>query len=205
MAISGVATISGTTQYRWDGAITASSLLTQGGNVTAANLASTELTSKWASYFGTVSGTIRLSDTQSGNAVYVWTYALSSGGDVCVSTGSAQAFSSPVNASNFTNMDSVFATTGSPDNASATFNTTCPALTLDTGAMTGFAASRTQASSTFTTCAGTFGGAIAIGDHGFCTSINSSGTNYNATATNYELIVPTGTSNRTYYFYMELG
>ncbi len=204
MAISGVATTSGIIRLRWDGSVTASNVTTQGGNITAVNVATTQLTSKWASYFGNVSGTIRLSDTQSGNAVYVWTYNTAAGGEVCVSTGSAQAFSSPVNA-NWTTIDSAFGTTGTPDNASATYNTTCPTLTLSTGTMTGFNASKTQGSSTFTTCAGTFGGATAINDHGFCTNINASGTMYNGSNANYELIVPTGSSNRNYYFYMELS
>lgn len=203
MAISGTSSIT-VSQSRWNGAVTAQSALTQGGNISSANIGTTQLTSKWAAYYGNLTGTIRLSGTETGAAVYVWTYAASNGGEVCVSTGSAQSFSAPLTAVTGT-IDTAFVTTGAPDNAAGTFNTTCPTLTLNTGAMTGFIAAATQGSSTFTTCAGTFGGATAIGDHGFCTNINSAGKNYLNSTNNYEMIVPTGTSNRTYYFYAELN
>lgn len=203
MAISGTSSLT-VVQSRWNGAITAQSALTQGGNISSANIGTTQLTSKWASFYGNLTGTIRLSGTETGAAVYVWTYAAANGGEVCMSTGSAQAFSAPVNGSTAT-IDTAFATTGNPDDADGTFNTTCGTLTLNTGAMTNFIAAQTQGSSTFKTCAGTFGGATAIGDHGFCTNINSAGTNYLGTTNNYEMIVPTGTSNRTYYFYAELN
>ena len=69
-AISG-ATTSGISQLRWTTAVTAGTAPTQGGNITGVNIASTQLTSKWASFNGNVSGTIRLSDTEAGSAVYV--------------------------------------------------------------------------------------------------------------------------------------
>ncbi len=201
IAISGTTSISGTTRLRWDGIITAQTLLTQSGNITAANLVTTQLTSRWASYFGNVSGTIRLSDTTAGAAVYTWTYNTAAGGEVCASTGAGRLFASPVNGTT-TLIDSSFSTTGTPDNASATFAVLCPTLTLNTGVMTNFIASSTG---TFRTCAGTFDGGTAIDNHGFCTNINASGANYLGTANNYEIIVPTGTANRTYSFYMELN
>ena len=201
IAISGTTSISGTTRLRWDGIITAQTLLTQGGNITAANLVTTQLTSRWASYFGNVSGTIRLSDTTAGAAVYTWTYNTAAGGEVCASTGAGRLFASPVNGTT-TAIDTQFVTSGTPDNASATFTTICPTLTLNTGVMTNFIAASTG---TFKTCAGTFDSAATTDFYGFCTSINASGANYLGTANNYEIIVPTGTANRTYSFYMELN
>jgi len=203
-AISG-ATTSGITQTRWNGAVTAGTATTQGGNITALSLSSTQLTSKWASFNGNVSGTIRLSDTEAGSAVYVWTYSAANGGEVCTSTGSTFPTAAPGN-STWANIDSVFATTGGPDNASGTFNTTCPTLTISTGALTSFIASRTQGSSTFTTCAMNASGAAAT-NHAFCTNIAATGTgkNYLNTDANFELIVPSTASAATYYFYMELN
>ena len=205
-AISG-ATTSGISQARWSGSVTAGTAPTQGGNITALSLTSTQLTAKWASFNGNVSGTIRLSDTQAAAAVYVWTYSAANGGEVCASTGSTFPSGTPTNSSSFTNFDTVFATTGGPDNASGTFNTTCPTTTLATGALTGFTASKTQGSSTFTTCAMNASGS-AHANHAFCTNIAATGTgkNYLNANANFELIVPsTATAGGTYYFYMELS
>ena len=203
-AISG-ATTTGIYQARWSGAVTAGTAATQGGNITGVNIASTQLTSHWASFNGNVSGTIRLSDTESGAAVYVWTYSAANGGEVCTSTGSSFPTAAPGNSS-WTNIDSVFSITGGPDNASATYNTTCPSLTLSTGALTNFIASKTQGSSTFTTCAMNASGAAAT-NHAFCTLIAATGTgkNYLNGGANFELIVPSTSTTTSYYFYMELN
>ncbi|MFA5930252.1 MAG: hypothetical protein WC861_05190 [Candidatus Micrarchaeia archaeon] len=204
-AISG-ATTSSIGQLRWSGTVTAGSAPTQGGNITTLSISTAQLTSKWASFNGNVSGTIRLSDTQAGNAVYVWTYSAANGGEVCSSPGSSFPAGTPANAS-FATIDTAFATTGGPDNASGTFNTTCPALTLSTGALTGFVAAAAQGSSTFTTCAMNASGSAAT-SHAFCTNIAATGTgkNFNNSNANFELIVPsTGTAGGTYYFYMELN
>ena len=201
-AVSG-ASISGSTQTRWSGAVTASSLATQGGNISTLNINTTQLTSKWTSFSGNVSGTIVLGNASA--SVYSWTYAASQGGQVCVSTNSSQSFSSLANATT-ANMDTAFNTSGSPDNAAGTFNTTCPTLSFISGtSMTGFLAAKTQGSSTFTTCAATTGGATGINNHIFCTNINGSGTNYAAASANFEMIVPAGISSGIiYYFYAEL-
>lgn len=205
MAITG-ASVSGIIRTRWDGSVSSQNVSTQGGNITAVNVNSAQLTSKWASYYGNVTGSIRLSDAATGNAVFTWTYSTSAGGEVCVSQNTSQLFTSPVDA-NETNIDTVFSTSGTPDNASATLNTTCPTLSLSTGALTGFNASKTQSSSTFTTCAATFasGNLSVAGTYGFCTSINASGTNYIGSSANYELIVPTSAGANQYYFYVELS
>ena len=204
-AISGATNTSAQANYRWSGNSTlGASATTQGGNISSLNIGEAQLTSKWASFFGNVSGTIRLSDTQAGSAVYVWAYSAANGGEVCVSTASTFPSGAPTNASSFTNFDTVFGTAIGPDNASGTFNTACPLLTLSTGALTNFIAARIQGLSTFTTCAMNASGSAAA-NHAFCTNITSAGTNFNGTGANYELIVPsTGTAGGTYYFYMEL-
>ncbi|MFA5930251.1 MAG: hypothetical protein WC861_05185 [Candidatus Micrarchaeia archaeon] len=204
-AISGASTAS-ISQLRWTSAVAATAAPTQGGNITTLSISSAQLTSKWASFNGNVSGTIRLSDTQSGSAVYVWSYSPTNGGEVCTSTGSSFPAGAPTNSSDFANLDTAFGTTGGPDNASGTFNTTCPALTISTGALTGFTAAAAQGSSTFTTCAMNASGTAAA-NHAFCTSIAATGVgkNYNNSNANFELIVPsTGTAGGSYYFYMEL-
>ena len=200
-AITG-ATTSGATQTRWSGSVTAGNVATQGGNITSVNVASTALTSKWASFYGNISGTIVLGNATT--SVYSWTYATSNGGEVCVSTNSSEGFASPTNGTTAA-IDTAFNTTGSPDNAAGTFNTTCSTLNISTGNMTGFIAARTQGSSTFTTCAGTSGG-TAVGNYYFCTNVNSSGTNYIGSSANFELIAPAGAAaGTTYYFYAQLS
>jgi hypothetical protein len=205
-AISGATNTSVQASYRWDGAVTATSQATTGGNISTVSISTSQLTSKWASFNGNVSGTIRLSDTAAGNAVYVWTYSASNGGEVCTSTNSTFPAGAPSTAV-VGEIDTAFATTGSPDNAAGTYNTTCPTLSISTGALTGFIAAKTQGSSTFTTCAMKASG-TAAGSHAFCTNINATGTgkNFNNSNVNYELLVPsTGTAGGTYYFYMELN
>ena len=203
-AISG-ATTSGIVQTRWSGAVTAQTAVTQGGNITGVNLASTQLTSKWAEFNGNVTGTIRLSDTQVGSAVYVWTYTPgTNGGEVCASTGSSFPSGTPTT-STTGNIDTQFALSA-PDNAAGTYNTTCPALTISQGALTGFIAAKLQGSSTFTTCAMNASGTAAA-NHAFCTLTNTTaaGKNYLNVPSNFELLVPsTGTAGGTYYFYMQL-
>ena len=208
-AISSAAATSTKVDYRWGGNTSGGTgVTTQGGNISLLNISTTQLTSKWASFHGNVSGTIRLSDTQAGNAVYTWVYSAANGGEVCVSTASTIPAGTPTNTTSFAIFDSTFGTTGGPDNASGTFNTVCPTLTLSTGALTGFIAAAIQGSSTFTTCVMNVSLPTAAANHAFCTNIaaNGTGKNYNNTNTNYEIIVPsTGTAGGTYYFYMELN
>jgi len=200
-AVSG-ASISGASQTRWSGVTTASSLTTQGGNISVLNINTTQLTYKWTSFSGNISGTIVLGNNTA--SVYSWTYSAAQGGRVCVSTSNAQTFVSLTNAT-FANIDSGFNTSGAPDNSAGTFNTTCPTLVIATGAMTGFIAARTQSNSTFTTCAATTAGGVAIGNHIFCTNVNSSGRNYANVPANFEMIAPAGSSGGvSYFFYAEL-
>ena len=202
MAISN-ASISADSQIRWNGVVTAGSVITQGGNITPVNISSVQLTSKWAAFYGNISGSIILGDTSSiTNVVYKWTYTTSAGGKVCVSNNTAQTFASPINATTAL-IDSNCGTTGAPDNATNTFQVICPSLTLSTGSLTDFLASKIQGSSGFYTCAATTAGATASSDHVFCTSINSTGTNYLGASNHYELIVPAPTTI-TYSFYAEL-
>jgi hypothetical protein len=206
-AISSATATSSQVNYRWAGNTTGGvSATTQGGNISYLNISTTQLTSKWASFFGNVAGTIRLSDTQAGNAVYVWTYSSANGGEVCVSTNGTFPVGTLVDAT-AANIETAFTTNGAPDNAAGTFNTTCPTLTIGSTSFAGFAAARHQGSSTFTTCAASIGGTTA-GNMAFCTNITVTGTgkNFNNTNVNYELMVPsTASVAGPYYFYMELS
>ncbi len=204
-AISGAST-SGIGQTRWDQSVTAGSAPTVGGNITSVNVASTRLTTKWADFYGNVTGTIRLSDTQAGDAVYVWTYSPATGGEVCVSTNTSLAFASLTNATHAA-IDANFSTTGDPDDSDSTFTDAagCPSMTIASQAVTGFLSATNQGSgSDFQTCAMSSGG-LAAANHAFCTAIDNSGQNYLGDAANYEIIVPTGDpTGVTYYFYVEL-
>ena len=188
---------------RWDGIMAQTALATTGGNITGINIATTQLTKKWASFNGNVTGNIVLG-TNTAN-VYSWTYVTSAGGKVCVSTNGTQSFATPITAV-VANINTAFNTTGAPDDAAGTFNTTCPTLNIATGPLAGFIAAKTQGSSTFTTCAATITGATAIGNHFFCTSINGTpGKNYLNNNANFEIIAPAGAfTGTTYYFFAEL-
>ena len=93
MAIQGATTNnnagSGAVEVRWTGA-TAGSNATQGGNITNANITgAVQLTTKWADFYGNISGnTIALRDA-AGNYVYTWAYSTAAGkGEICLSTAS---------------------------------------------------------------------------------------------------------------------
>lgn len=199
------ATTSSVTQSRWAQTITAGSVTTQGGNITSLNLATNELTSKWTSFSGNVTGNIILGDTT--NNVYTWTYTINSSGIVCISTNSAQTFTQAGNTTDAA-IDSNFSTTGAPDNAAGTFNTTCATVSFGSGTgynMTGFLGAATQGSSNFITCAGNSSGGTVNTNYFFCTNISSSGKNYKNVNSNFEIIAPAANTSMTYYFYAGLG
>ena len=203
-AISNI-TITGQSSTRWNGAISASSVTTEGGNISAVNITTSQLTTKWASFYGNVSGTIILGSSST-SVVYTWTTTNSAGGEVCVSTSATYPFSLMSNTS-AANIDSAFGTTGIPDDAASTFTTLCPPYINVGGSnnLTDYTAAQTQGSSTFFTCAANTSSGTDADNHAFCTAINGSGKNFDNVASDFELMVPTGASTRAYYFFMEFG
>ncbi|MCX6773061.1 MAG: hypothetical protein NTV88_04820, partial [Candidatus Micrarchaeota archaeon] len=153
-------------------------------------------------------GTIVLS-TSTGNAnIYSWTFATTNGGEVCMSTGSALTYSSPLNASAAT-IDTNFAMGSVADNVANTLGKANCTLVLSSGTVTGVAQWRHLGNSTFWTCAITSDGATSKNFNSFCANISSTGKWFGSSTgvANYELMIPTtpGSSTETYYFYAELG
>jgi len=204
-AISG-ATVQVGPELRWNGAQTAGSDTTEGGNITAVNVSSVSLTDRWASYFGNVTGSIILDDNGIGNAVYTWSWAPAAGGEVCVSEASAFNFATAA-AATAANIDSVWGFTGVADSAANTYNNGSCSLTFTPqGAKTGVGAD-IQGVSSYISCAIAQPSPTQEDHFAFCAVMNSSGVNYDNVPSHYEVIVPTtnGSGTETYYFYAELN
>ncbi|MFN7991406.1 MAG: hypothetical protein U0R44_04590 [Candidatus Micrarchaeia archaeon] len=198
LAIGG-ATPTVVSESRWAGAA-AGSDVTEGGNITVVNVSGMQLTDKWAAYYGNVSGSIILGDPLS--QVYVWTWTPSTGGEVCLSEGSAFNFAT-AGTSTGSAVDLAYGFTGTDaDSGNNTFSGSCN-LTFASSSVTG--TQFINDASAYDTCLVNSGGA-AKANLAFCTKMGSSPA-YNSAPANYEVMVPTstGTGTETYYFYFELG
>jgi len=200
LAISG-ASPSAATQSRWSGN-TSGNVTTEGGNITQVTISAATLTDRWAAFWGNVSGTIVLGNTT--KSVYNWSVTTPGSGKICVSTGSALAFTS-LSAATATGINTAFGLGSAADNATNTFvNQTCN-VTIVQGSITNTA--NTTTTGGFNTCAITSGG-TAKDNYAFCTALNSTGQNYVGQTVQYQLIVPTNNSvnaTETYFFYLELS
>ena len=203
MAISGASNVAIVNEARWSGSA-APSDETEGGNITYANVTGTVLTDKWASYFGNVSGNITLDDNGANASVYSWSWALATGGEICLSTASAYDFSTPTVATG-ANVDTAWAFSGADADSGA--NTFAGACTLDfaQGSVVGTQYIDIKGASTYNSCVIYDGAGAAETDYAFCTAL-ADGLNYNSSTVHYEVMVPTTVGNvlETYYFYVEL-
>jgi hypothetical protein len=192
---------------------TANSVDTEGGNVSGVNVSGSVLSSKWASFYGNVTGSIVLTDSAGDNNVYEWAWSPDDGGEVCLSQDSTYDFwgSSEVTGQN---VDLAFGfSTSDTDSAANTYNDASCFLTLEVrpgdnviytagtylsnGGSTGY--------STFQNCPIKQTGTPTNETHiAFCTNISASGKNYNNESANYEVMVPT-TGTDTYYFFVDLS
>ncbi|MCX8197247.1 MAG: hypothetical protein N3G80_02945 [Candidatus Micrarchaeota archaeon] len=189
---------------RWTGTAGAASRVTEGGNISNVNISGVvQLTTKWADFFGTVSGAaIRLQDSAE-NIVYSWAYSTANGsGEVCLST--ASAFPGPtLSGANLSAMNTLWSL-GTIDNATNTFNTTS-SINISGQLISGAPASKLQGSSSFTVVALFNGTTTTKNAFAFCTNLNNTGKNYANEGVHYEIMVPTTPSAvETYYFYIEL-
>ena len=203
MAISG-ATPTLVSDSRWSGAAAANDT-TEGGNISAVNIAGVSLTDRWAAYYGNVSGTINLTDGT--NSIYSWTPSTYTG-EVCLATGSAYNYNAAV-AATTAGINTAWSFSTGTDTATNTFNDgTCSDLVFSQATVT----SPIQAdheSGTFFTCAIRDGVGTAKANFAFCTPIQNAGTAFNGITSQYEVIVPTSdasaSATENYYFYIELN
>jgi len=208
-AISGAATSGETDLARWTGA-TAGNATTEGGNITDVDVDADSLTDRWGAFFGNVSGYLSLTDGAGVNDVYNWTWAAASQGEVCVSTDQAFDWANveDSDAADVVAMNTAFGLGAAVDNTTGTFSTNNCGLTFDQGAVANTANVTHMGLSSFETCAVDDSVTGTEGGFAFCTNIDATGTNYNGTTANYEIMVPTtpGAGNaETYYFFAELA
>ncbi len=193
-------------QTRWIPSYT-NNITTQGGNITYALIDGTLLTSRWAAFFGNVSGAIILGDNA--NQVFTWSWTPAVGGEVCLSTNNAYDFVDGAAASttDAQSLDSVFGLGAAADNATNTFTTQdCTMQLNNTNSITGTANVTTAGG--FDTCLITDGTTSTKADFAFCTDINGTGTNFEGNNVHYQVMVPTNPgidALEEYYFYMELN
>ena len=207
LAVQG-ATATQVSQNRWNSMPAAGNIVTQGGNITAANISGTMLTSRWAAFFGNVSGSVVLRDNTA--TVYSWTWNATSGGQVCLSTATAYTFATAAAASvaNAQAIDAAgtFNLGSVADNATNTFTTASCTLNFASIPAISNTANVTTTGG-FNTCLLQDGATAAKTDFAFCTAINSTGQSYLAQPANYQVMVPItpGGGTQAYYFYMDLN
>ena len=170
------------------------------------NLNSTISTTKWAGYWGNVSGALVLAPNSSSAYFYSWAWNVSNGGVVCA-VAAPYGFNWPSIASvTASAIDTTWAFGAASDNATNTLTSSSCALTVGGISVTGTAGNKTGVGG-FTTCAVDDGATTTKGDYAFCVNISAAGSLFNGGKGNYELIVPTNKSiaaTETYSFWMEL-
>ncbi len=209
-AMSGATTTFVQERGRWNGTGGANNRTIEGGNITGVNVnaGSNALTEKWASFYGNVSGAIRLTDSSGAADVYSWSWSDTNGGEVCLSKDSGFSWASAATTTAL-EVDTAFNFGTAPDNATSTYNDASCNLTINevAGAITS-TGTPLQGSSTFTNCVLEDTATPGTSDFAFCTLINATGTNWNNEASDYEIMVPTNHTagaTETYFFFMELN
>jgi parallel beta-helix repeat protein len=186
----------------------AGNLSTEGGNVTGVNANTTQLTERWAAFYGNVTGGILLTDATSAAYVYRWSWSPADGGVVCVSTN-ASLGTFTVFPAQGSDIDTAWSFTPSAtDSGTNTFNNTNCTLDIGGTSVANASYADTGATGGFVTCAAKAAPAPAKAQMLFCSEIISGGTFWNGGTGDYELMVPTPqgpATTETYYFYANLG
>ena len=188
----------------------AANLTTQGGNVTAANIAGNVSTTKWAGFYGNVSAGIVLTPGGLTNIFYKWNWTPGTNtGRLCAVPGTAFDWTTTTGATK-ANIDSIwsFTTTDSDSATNTLVDAACVITEIAQKNVSSGAAvtTGTGGGDTFQTCAIKDGAAAAKTDFAFCGKITSA-TAFNGGTANYELIVPTNRtigSTEKYYAWLEL-
>ncbi len=185
---------------------TNASVLTQGGNVTNLALSSNTTTTKWAGYWGNVTGGLLLAPSTGTYTFYTWAWNASKGGEVC-SVAAATGFNwVNVAATTVGAVDTMWGfTTTDPDSATNTLGQSNCAMTI--GGVTVSTVGNYSGLGTFETCAIDDGATAAKSDFAFCVNISTNGTLFNNQTGNYQLLMPTNNTvgaTETDYFWLDL-
>ena len=185
----------------------AGNITTEGGNISGTNLNSTQLTKRWAAFYGDVMGNIILKGATGSNYVYSWAWSPSAGGTICLSTnstiGSFTAF--PANGSDIDTAWGFAPVT--TDSGTNTFNATNCTMSIGSSAVSNAAYADTGQAGGFMTCAIKSASAPAKAEMMFCSDIISGGSAWNGNPVDFEVLVPTPetySTTETYYFYANL-
>jgi parallel beta-helix repeat protein len=186
----------------------AGNLTTQGGNITAVNANTSQLTERWAAFYGNVTGGILLTDATSSNYVYSWSWSPADGGVVCVSLNASLGSFLAIPALG-SDIDFAWGLASSAtDSGTNTFNSTTCTLDIGGTAVANASYADTGAAGGFITCAAKTAPAPVKAQMIFCSEIISGGTTWNNATGDYEIIAPTPegpATTETYYFYANLN
>ncbi|MEM3364589.1 MAG: hypothetical protein QXS93_03725 [Candidatus Micrarchaeia archaeon] len=177
---------------------------TQGGNVTNMDLSQNRSTTKWAGYWGNVSGIIFLSPATA--VFYKWVWAPANGGVVCAVAAPSGFDWSGVQSVVASAIDTIWNFGTATDNAANTLTQATCNVNIGGTSVTSIG-NRTGVGG-FETCAVADNAAPAAkSDLAFCVNVSGAGNLFNGQTGNYELLVPTNKTigaTETYYFWMEM-
>ncbi len=206
MAITGATVTTQVKQTRWTQPLVAptTNVTAIGGDVWYANLSGgNALTTRWAAFYGMVTGGLVLSDNTNQTAyVFQWnTWNASRGGVVCASKSSALTFATDTALTN-ASLDGLLGYTGFDDSAAKTFADAQNCyLNFSTGVTIATTAKATHLNGSFWTCAVNATGSTT--EPAYCTNITSAN-NFKGQTVNYEVMVPVNQTSTPVYFYANL-
>jgi parallel beta-helix repeat protein len=188
---------------------TAGNTSTEGGNITGVNANISQLTERWAAFYGEVLGDVILTGQSGGDHVYSWSWDPADGGVVCVSTDSGVGFYSAYPAYG-SDIDSAWSlSTTATDSGTNTFNATNCTLEIGEVSVTDTSYADTGPAGEFMTCIlKSAASNVTKNDMVFCSEVIPGGTAWNGAAVDYEVMVPTPeavATTETYYFYANLN
>ncbi|MFH1211687.1 MAG: hypothetical protein V1659_02040 [Candidatus Woesearchaeota archaeon] len=176
----------------------ADTVVTEGGNITEVNVSGNQITSKWAGFFGVISGGIELADA-SNNKFYEWTVSDVTNAVVFASEDTVSDWGS-VAAGDTANMPANVKTAAA-DNYTNTFNETGAfnSSTLNVGSVP---YAKTWQSGTQGTLKTYY---LLDGSDIICAGLADDGaTGFNGDTVDYQILIPGMGVKSTWYFYMEL-
>jgi len=181
-----------------------------GGNITKLEISGDILTSKWQGYYGNVSGTITLQDSDD-NSMIEWAWTAAEGGIVLATTNSSPDWSSAFAVASGANVNTAWSfTTDDTDSATKTFTDANKSVKVSGTDVTNTACAYTYNSTDIgiwpTVVVGGLNATGYKDDYLFAGIISNDGNSFNDRTIDFQMIVPTpedGTGD-TYEFYIEL-
>lgn len=199
-APTGASTVNGTQQRAPDSA--AGTAQVEAGNISQTNLTGNTVTTRWAGFYGEVSGGILLGDS-SNNIFYQWTVTDPTGSYVFAANGTVSDWTqSNIIAGNVSHMPS-YLTESAGDNFTNTFTTqnwfNSTSLSINNTYYATTWQNGTQLANFTTYALQTADNSTLI----WAGSVVSDATAFRNETTDYQILAPADTTEQTYYFYLE--